>query len=439
MRIIRTFFYRRFKPFLAFLIFLSPIVLSAQDTSFARKTIDTLSSSYFSGRGYVYDGAMKASHYIADQFSSYHVKTFEGFNGYFQTFQMPVNTFPGKLKVSIDGKLLVPGQDYLVNAYSAGINKRNLKIYHASVLKTMSAQEWGKINFKNSAIFGSTQDVESCKELIAQWETKNALDEKMKPIFIVEKPKLTWTVYSGTDIPNIVALEVKEGVIDAKAKRISLRIEQKYIPHYTVQNVCGYIKGKTYPDSFIFFTAHYDHLGNMGCKTYFPGANDNASGTAMLLNLAQYYSKPENQPEYSIVFVAFTAEEAGLIGSKYFTENSPMPLSQISFLINMDLIGNGEDGIMVVNGSVFKNAYDALLEINAKHSFVKEIKQRGKAANSDHYWFSEKGVPAFFIYLLGEYPYYHDIYDIAEKPTLKGYIGTFNLLTHFVKWVENKR
>jgi aminopeptidase YwaD len=72
------------------------------------------------------------------------------------------------------------------------------------------------------------------------------------------------------------------------------------------------------------------------------------------------------------------------------------------------------------------------VHINDSAKYLKVINKRGKAANSDHYWFSENGVRAIFVYLLGEYPYYHDIYDTADKPTLAGYDGAFRLLRDFV-------
>ena len=89
----------------------------------------------------------------------------------------------------------------------------------------------------------------------------------------------------------------------------------------------------------------------MGKDVYFPGANDNASGVAMLLNLANYYSKKENQPKCSIAFIAFAGEEAGLLGSKYFSEHPLIPLNKMKFLVNLDLLGTGDEGMMVVNAT----------------------------------------------------------------------------------------
>jgi Zn-dependent M28 family amino/carboxypeptidase len=171
----------------------------------------------------------------------------------------------------------------------------------------------------------------------------------------------------------------------------------------------------------------------MGTDAYFPGANDNASGTAMLLNLAKYYSKPENKPDYSIAFMSFSAEEVGLLGSKYYSENPLFPLKNIKFLINLDMVGTGSEGIKIVNSTVFKTEYDKLVKINEEKKYLKTISKRGEAANSDHYYFYKNGVRSFFIYTLGkEYKEYHNINDKPPLP-LTEYEDLFRLLRNFVK------
>ena len=168
-----------------------------------------------------------------------------------------------------------------------------------------------------------------------------------------------------------------------------------------VVNVLGYLEGEK-KDSMLVFTAHYDHLGMMGNETMFPGANDNASGVSLLLNLVKHFST--NPPEYTVVFIAFAAEEIGLIGSKYFTEHPVFPLSNIKFLINFDLAGTGDDGIQVVNGKIYQQKFDVLTKLNDQDKLLKQIKIRGEACNSDHCMFHAMGVPCFFHLHIGGYP-----------------------------------
>jgi hypothetical protein len=425
--------------FIAWLFVALNLSAFAQDRSFAKKVIDTLTSPYFSGRGYVCHGDSRAAEYISGQFIKEGVQPYpELFNHtkketdtahsnehYYQDFQMPVNTFPGKVEFTLGKSSLIPGKDFLVSAQSAKIKKGKYTLIEFVELKNLKKSPRGKVALV-------------VNELPISWPAN--VPVFTPDVFIILKDRLVWTVYSSKEEPQNGMIELKQSVWDSlKSQSASIRVDQKYIPEYHTQNVTGYIKGKTYPDSFIMFTAHYDHLGRMGCNTYFPGANDNASGTAMLLDLANYYARPENQPDYSVMFVAFTGEEAGLVGSKYFTNHPPFPLRQIAILINMDLMANGQDGMMVVNGSIYPHEFELMDSLNQLHHYLKEINKRGKAANSDHYWFSEKGVPSFFVYLLGDYPWYHDIYDTKEKPTMAGYEGAFKLLTTFAKIRMNNK
>jgi len=173
----------------------------------------------------------------------------------------------------------------------------------------------------------------------------------------------------------------------------NVSIDNKFVKNFKAANICGVVKGTVYPDSFIMITAHYDHLGGLGKDTYFPGANDNASGVSLLLNLARYYAK-HPQP-YTIGFILFSGEEAGLMGSKYFTENPLINLKNIKFLTNTDLAGTGVDGITVVNATEFPKQFKLLQDISTEYSLLKAVNPRGKAANSDHYFLPKKAFLLF--------------------------------------------
>ena len=95
-------------------------------------------------------------------------------------------------------------------------------------------------------------------------------------------------------------------------------------------------------------------------------------------------------------------------------------------------MGTGQEGITVVNATEFKSEFEILKLANAKKQLLIQVKPRGKAQNSDHYWFTEKGVPSFFIYTLGGIKAYHDVYDISATLPNDHYIQLFKLLTIFV-------
>jgi Zn-dependent M28 family amino/carboxypeptidase len=162
----------------------------------------------------------------------------------------------------------------------------------------------------------------------------------------------------------------------------------------------------------------------------FPGASDNASGTAMVLNLAKYYSKRNN--EYSIVFILFAGEEAGLIGSDYFTSFPTFNIQKIKMLINLDIMGSAEGGVVTVNATEFPRQFATLQKINRKKGYLPEVRKRGPTKNSDHYHFYKKGIPSFFIYSIGGPGFYHDVYDKAESIPMTNYENVFKLLVDFV-------
>jgi aminopeptidase YwaD len=396
--------------------------------SYGRKIVDTLTSQAMHGRGYVNYGSKIAANYIKSEYAHSELKKFGA--DYYQSFSFPVNTFPDSMTVII-GNQLVCGKDYIVRGDCGSLNGTfNLeRIVIADIIKSKKlAKKLIKTDFSNSIVIIDVKDAD-----LKNKKTVELIDSlrnnicHAKGIIELEETKLTGD-FSMEEKPYL-ALIILRSAVSPEAQKISVNIHNERIASYPSQNVIGYIEGSVYPDSFIVFSAHYDHLGQMGSKTYFPGANDNASGCAMLLNLARYYS--ENKPSYSVVFMAFGAEEVGLIGSGYYTEHPLFPLKRIIFLLNMDIVGTGEEGITVVNGSVFKKEFDAMKQINENEKLIADVKIRGKAANSDHYFFSEKGVKAFFIYTMGGIKAYHDIYDRAETLPLNEFEDLFKLITRF--------
>ena len=156
----------------------------------------------------------------------------------------------------------------------------------------------------------------------------------------------------------------------------------------------------------------------------------------MILDLARYYQSLPEKPYYTMLFIWFAGEEAGLLGSKYFAEHPLVPLSKMKFLYNIDMIGSGEDGIKVVNGSELNEEFSRLVKINDDNNYLSKVSPRGSAANSDHYFFYEKGVKSFFTYTLGAYKEYHNINDDYKDLPLIEYDDLFRLFRDFYKSFE---
>ena len=111
-----------------------------------------------------------------------------------------------------------------------------------------------------------------------------------------------------------------------------------------------------------------------------------------------------------------------------------MPLKNIKFLLNLDMNGTGEDGIKVVNGAVDTLNFKKLKTLNEQDGMLMaSVQPRGKAANSDHYFFSEAGVPAFFVYTLGGVSHYHDVYDRPETLEMSEFNDLHKLFLLFLR------
>ncbi len=412
---------------------LLPLWGTAQDKQYARQVIEKLTALDMHGRGYVMDGDEIAAHYIKEQMEVHGALAFD--YNFYQDFSMTVNTFPGKMKVIVEEQVLTPGVDFLVKPSSgAASGNYNLMwtdwkaLAHKEADFTMTPSEMRKTLMVVDPSGAETKEEKAFVQSL--WGNPLGL----VGVIVLTEDKLTWGV-SQTQNPYI-ELEIKKDKLTKDTKTISLKIDAKYNPKHRCQNIVGFIEGKEEPDSFIVFTGHYDHLGHMGKDTYFPGANDNASGISMLLDFVKHYADYENQSKYSIAFIAFGAEEAGLVGSRHYVEDPVFPLEQIKFLVNIDLLGTGGEGITIVNATKHEKEYNTFLKLNEKKKYLAQVKKRGPAANSDHYFFSEKGVPAFFIYTMGGITAYHDIYDVAETLPLTEYEDVFKLITDFVKELE---
>ncbi len=369
------------------IIIVSFYSLQAQSKIKAKVWVDTLTSATFWGRGYTNNGMQLAANYIESEFKRIGLSPIK--KSYQQEFTYPVNSFPGKMDVTINGKKLIPGVDFIVSADAISLKANG------------DLEQTDSVTYMN----------------------------RKKKLIIQKKDKLTMEV-AGAEAPYTL-IEIDKKVWPSNPSSFNVEIENKLIKKFKANNIIGYIKGSVKPDSFLVITAHYDHLGGLGNNTYFPGANDNASGISFLLGLAEYFQI--NKSKYSIAFICFAGEEAGLLGSKYFTEKPFFDLKKIKFLLNTDLAGTGEDGITVVNGTEFKKEFDLLQKINNNKKYLKAVNIRGKAANSDHYFFTEKGVPSFFFYTLGGIAAYHDVFDKAATLPMHTYEELQKLMIDFIK------
>jgi aminopeptidase YwaD len=430
------------------LFFAPPTQAQVPDLGRARRTIKALAAPKMYGRGYVNGGEQKAAAYLRGRLRQLGLQPLAP--DFTQPFTLDVNTFPGKLEIQLitqTSRSLVPGTDFIASPESGFWHSKGR--YQAVPLDTLvftDSTAWRQyllpyIHPDGSRPKPGPEAVARLSQALVVRARDEARLTQLPPAmqqYIAQRPRFTLVPKLTASLAGQQAtaphLEILAGSwpINSSKELFTLQVDAELKRDYQTQNLAAIIRGRTQPDSFLVITAHYDHLGTMGKKAYFPGANDNASGVAMLLELAAHYARPENRPAYSIVFLLFGAEEAGLVGSRYFVAHPLIPLPRIKFLVNLDLLGTGEEGATIVNGKVHEAAYQRLTALNDAHHYLPRLTARGRAANSDHFPFSEAGVPAFFLYTRGGSQAYHDVHDQPTALSLARFAGAFGLIHDFL-------
>ncbi len=190
-------------------------------------------------------------------------------------------------------------------------------------------------------------------------------------------------------------------------------------------NVAGYLEGSDpgFKNRYIVIGAHYDHWGWGGAGSLYRGtepkihhgADDNASGTASVLELAEKFANEKSKLKRSIIFIAFSGEELGLLGSAYFTEHPPVPMDKIDAMINLDMVGrlNDEKNLIVYGTGTSSGWKDILNNFNKNYNFKLTFNDEGYGP-SDHSSFYAKNIPVLFFFT-GTHTDYHRPTDTADK------------------------
>ncbi|MFQ6087298.1 MAG: M28 family metallopeptidase [Candidatus Methanofastidiosia archaeon] len=210
------------------------------------------------------------------------------------------------------------------------------------------------------------------------------------------------------------------------------REKDKFLP---CENIIGVLRGSEISE-FVVISAHYDHLGRDRNGVY-NGADDNASGVSTMLEIARVLSKLNLKPRRSLLFVAFSAEESGLYGSKALLKMlSEKNLSDDVVVLNLDMVGEGTKEYLEVWG-INHPQNKKLIELNrlASKHFGVEVRFRGETSRTDAETFSQEGIPSIF-YSWGdvtEHPNYHTVRDDAEYIKEK-YLKTTTQFVAEVAW-----
>lgn len=359
------------------------------------KDITYLASDELKGRANFSPEIDKAADYISQRFSEIGLKTFNGLTTYKQTFDITSIT-PKFITVNLNGK---------------NINQNNVAI--ASTIDTIA---WNNADSVKTHVISEKDDLRSAlrklnnlggKHLLLINKTHKNSFSRYQNYFNSGLTKLSLT-HKGA----LVLILTDETHIDKIEVNAKANMSTK-----SLSNVVAVLPGTTKPDEIVLFSAHYDHLGvDKDGKAIFNGADDDASGTTAVINLADYFSKKGNNAR-TLVFSAFTAEEIGGFGSRYFSQQLN-PKSVVA-MINIEMIGKPSKfgaGSMWMTGMERSNLGE-LLNASLKPHNMKVYKdpypEQGLFYRSDNATLARLGVPAhsFSSTQLDKDKHYHQTSD----------------------------
>ncbi len=445
--------------------------------------IDFLASDELQGRGVGSPGIERAAEYIADRFRDIGLSPAGERGTFFQTFELTLHrTLTGHSQLAFAGGAdeLRVGIDFIPFGFSSGERFSGDVVFCGYAIES---GERGRDDFVHVDLTGKAalllrgeppswadEGGNTTQHAMLRNKVYNAKDRGAVAVFIVnqtpsegEKDALTDFVAKGADAYGVPAFHVTRALADALLKRGGLdplaalqkraddgayvsralaKVHAKGKADFKTntaptRNVVAVLKADgPFADEFVVLGAHYDHLGvqkpmmrrfkagklvpdDSGPQIH-NGADDNASGTSGLIEIARMLAAGP-PPKRSVLFVAFTAEETGLHGSKYFVEHPPKPLSNMVAMLNMDMIGRmppGKDMVQVF-GVDCGESFRQILEPLAKAAGLTPAPSPDTGGRSDHASFIRHDIPSMHFFT-GQHPDYHKPGDDADKINAEG-------------------
>ncbi len=428
-----------------------------------REHLFYLASDQLEGRGAGTVGALTARQYIASLFHDFGLRPIGDNGSYFQSFN-----FIGQVRLGEENRLIVrrgdgavrtlePGSDFLPLALSSSGTVSGPVVFAGYGISATERgyDDYRGINVKGKVVL-ALRGAPGNDPSLNQWASfpmkiRTARDKGAAALILVsgplsnweDKPAPLWSEPLMTE-SGLIAVTCKRRVaeflfnlnevqerIETTRKPFSFPIESATVEITTAlvrdtvtdANVVGLLEGSDpkLKQEFVVVGAHYDHVGartgERGGKEIFNGADDNASGTSGLLELAQFLASQPTKPKRSLIFVAFGAEERGLIGSQHFVRHPPVALSQIAAMFNMDMIGRLRENRLFVLG-VNSSPDWAPLVNETLTSFTVEDSP-GIFGASDHFPFFLQKIPVLFFFT-GMHENYHRPSDDPETINYEG-------------------
>ncbi len=451
-----------------------------------------LASDEMKGRFTGSNEERKAGNYIKEQFVAYGLKPLFN-NSYFQEFpfieriELTSNNSV-LIQTPNSSKKLIIKKDFITAPFS-GNGKAKANVIFAGYgisAPELNYDDYDKINMNGKIVIvlRSNPEHDSAKSEFEKYSSLRYKATKAKEkgaaaiIFInqnKDEDEFIHLRYDGAPgIKNFSVVQIKREVIEKileqeglNLSEIQQQIDSQKKPHsielnnITVsiitevkeiekkaRNVAGYLEGNSpnLKNEYLIIGAHYDHLGidqllssslyKGKDKQIHNGADDNASGTSGLLELAEKFSSIKDSLKRSVIFIAFSGEELGILGSTYFTNNLPIPKENIAAMLNLDMVGRlDSEKKLTVIGAGTSSKWKDLLNRNNKYNFVLNLSDAG-SGGSDHQAFLNKNIPVLFFFT-GIHSDYHKPTDDVDKINYEGQSEVIKFVFDIANEIQN--
>ena len=413
-----------------------------------------LASDALEGREPGTPGAAMAAEYIESGFRKANAQPYFKDGGYRQKFPIAVDvTFDDKNYMIFKDDTLALGKDYYPTSYSENglANGKLLYVKYGITAPEMGYDDYKKINGKKAEGKVFVMDVSSPDGIHPHSEYLKyhdlgerilaAKDRGAVGVVLVNlkgsandiDPSFTKIHSSGLPVVFVTNNEIAEKIVKKGEVKFVTNLKENYVDGF---NLVGYKDNGA--NRTVIIGAHYDHLGMGGSsslstkKAIHNGADDNASGTAALLEIARFLNKAGGDfVKSNYMFIAFSGEEKGLLGSKHFVDNfNPDDEHEIFYMLNMDMVGRLEEEMLAVNGTGTSPVWDQILELSQCDAL--NIKStRSGVGPSDHTNFYYLNLPVLHFFT-GTHSDYHKPSDDAEKINLEGEALVINYILRVI-------
>jgi len=413
------------------------------------QTVETLCSEEFDGRLSGSEGYIKAADFVAGRFQQIGLLP-AGDDNFFQYLNVEYNTIDApvafKVVTSQESISYELGKDFVFRGFT-GSGNLTLPVAFCGYgisRPDLGYDDYENVNVQDNIVIVFKQNP-SWKISDELWEREYPREKSViaykhgaRGILFVSRPNdekpqpLIGSVMHGEgeqimDFPQLqISIEVANNLLSRSGfslnecqskidesktpksfiteNKVEIKVQAEYEAFAKTMNVVGLLEGSdpVLKDEYLIIGAHLDHVGSQA-GLFFPGANDDASGSAAAIQLANAFKLCNTKPKRSVLFVLFASEEQGLYGSKYFVENMKIDTEKVVAMFNLDCVGYG-DSIQVGNGKSSPELWKVVNELD-EGNFNLMVEDTWSGGGADLTPFYEKSIPG--LYFVSKYSYDH--------------------------------